>query len=510
MKVKNQRVRKTDDGKQIVWGIVLSYILIIFNAIYGLLITPFIVDKIGVGSYGVYKTIASLGSSLMIIDLGLGNTIQRYVAKYIADKEDKRKIGNFISMTFLEGGILSCVAIGVCVAVYFNLDAIFSKGFSSSEIDLAKNMFAILSVTIVAHIFENILNGVITGYNKFVVANGIKLFRLILRLFFTYVGLIVWKSPILLVSLDLILVFVLIICESFYIRFKLNQKLAFISFDVAIFKESIVYSFFMLIASFVSQINAELGNVFIGAYFGAVEVAIYSTALTIYMMFAQIGSAVSGVMLPKVTKLLKQENSHIEEYVIKVGRIQFMLIGAALGAFITLGKPFVAIWMGEEFLDAYYITIILMIPTIFEICINVCLAVLRATNKLKFRTVVLVGILVFNVLMAIFAVPKWGYYTMAIATAFSYFVGHVIIMGFYYKKQFSFSPIRAYGKIFSRTWICILLSSIGSYIVSFAFQTNSFKFFFGAVAFVMFYVMMLLIFLPKNEKQKIYNIIKRR
>ena len=64
----------------------------------------------------------------------------------------------------------------------------------------------------------------------------------------------------------------------------------------------------------------------------------YSAALTIFSMFSQIGSAVSGVLLPKVTGLLRQKDNNIEDYVVKIGRIQFILIGATLGAFAVLGK----------------------------------------------------------------------------------------------------------------------------------------------------------------------------
>ena len=101
-----------------------------------------------------------------------------------------------------------------------------------------------------------------------------------------------------------------------------------------------------------------------------------------------------------MTGLLREKDNNIENYVVKIGRIQFMLIGAVLGSFIVLGKSFISVWMGDsltyEFSDAYYISVILMIPAVFEICINVCLAVLRASNKLKYRTAVLVLTLCFN------------------------------------------------------------------------------------------------------------------
>lgn len=497
--------RGGEDGKQIVLGVAISYILIAFNAIYGLVITPYLVRKLGAGDYGVYKTIASLSSSLMVIDLGLGNTVQRYVAKYVVDREDKKKIGNFISMTFIEASILAFVACIICLYVYFNLGAIYSKGLTAAEITLAKEIFIVLALTVVAHLYENVLNGVITGYNRFIVANGIKLLRLILRLVFTYVGLIVWRSPMLLVALDFSLILVMILCEFLYIRFILKQKVKFTHFEPTVFRESLVYSVFMLISSLVNQVNSNLGNIVVGAFLGSVEVTIYSTALTIFNMFSQIGSSVSSVMLPRVTGLLKCENVNIEDYVVKIGRIQFMLVGAAFGAFTVLGKSFISIWMGDGFADAYLITIILMIPAVFEICINVCLAVLRATNKLKFRTVVLVLMLLFNAVVTIVGVPRWGYFAAALGTMLSYTIGEIIAMNCYYHKKLGMHPCKVYCKIFSRTWLCIILSSAAAYFTTLCFSSDLKKFILGALMFIFVYAILLFLTMKNNIKTEEQN-----
>ena len=83
--------KKSGDGKQIVFGVAISYILIAFNALYGLVITPYIVRQVGIGDYGVYKTIASLSSSLMVIDLGLGNTVSALCCKICGRQRRKKE-----------------------------------------------------------------------------------------------------------------------------------------------------------------------------------------------------------------------------------------------------------------------------------------------------------------------------------------------------------------------------------------------------------------------------------
>ena len=96
---------------EVKWGAILSYVLIFLNAAYGLFLTPYILGQIGEASYGVYKTISAFTSSLMVLDLGLGGTMMRYIAKYRADKEEK-KIPNFISMGLIQTSAI-CVVVGI-------------------------------------------------------------------------------------------------------------------------------------------------------------------------------------------------------------------------------------------------------------------------------------------------------------------------------------------------------------------------------------------------------------
>ncbi|MCD7900826.1 MAG: oligosaccharide flippase family protein [Bacteroides sp.] len=67
-------------------GIILSYALIILTNITGLFLTPYIIKNLGDSQYGLYSLLGALIAYLSIFDLGLNNTIVRYVSKYRAEK----------------------------------------------------------------------------------------------------------------------------------------------------------------------------------------------------------------------------------------------------------------------------------------------------------------------------------------------------------------------------------------------------------------------------------------
>ncbi len=492
---------------EVKWGALLSYLLVIINALYGFLIIPYILSSLGDAEYGVYKTISSLSSALMILDLGLGGTAMRYIAKFNADGK-KEKIESFISMALGEGSIICAGLTLISVAIYALIPSIYAEGLSADEIGLAKKLFAILAMNMVFHIIENVFNGVISGFNKFTVSNGIKLARILLRVGLLFVVFAFVKSAVALVLIDLGLTIAQIFIEFIYIRIKLKTKvkISFKNWDKAIFKESFKYTMLLFVTTIAAQINNNLDNVVIGAIRGSELVAVYSMGLLIFGMFEQLSTSLSGVMLPTVTNVLKndRDGNEIQKTIINIGRIQFILLGAALVGFAVLGKSAIKLWLGEGYEDVYGITLILMAPALLELCVNVCLSVLRAKNILGFRTAVLFGTTALNAVITIVGVKFVGYYAAAVGTALSFLIGSVVIMNIYYWKKLSFNMLKIYRKIFSGTWLCLLLSG-GAIFVSSHFLTEGWiAFILNVAIFCGVYGMTLILFgFKKDEKKKI-------
>ena len=66
-------------------GALLNYIVILLNLVVGLLYTPFMLRMMGQSEYGLYSLVASIISYLTVLDLGIGNAVIRYTAKYRAN-----------------------------------------------------------------------------------------------------------------------------------------------------------------------------------------------------------------------------------------------------------------------------------------------------------------------------------------------------------------------------------------------------------------------------------------
>lgn len=496
---------------QVKYGVVISYILMIVNALYGFFLTPYILGQIGNEAYGVYKTISAFTSSFMVLDLGLGGTMMRYIARFIADKKEE-KIPNYIAMSFIQAGILSLVAAAVAAVFYTQLDTIYASGLTASELVKAKQLYIFLALGLVAHIFENVVNGVITGYNHFLLGNGIKLVRLIARILLVVLVLSVFQDSLALVLIDLFLTVLVIAVELVYIKLVLRVNVRFTDWDTCLFKESMKYTILMFITSVASQVNSNLDNVVVGAILGSSAVAVYSMALLIFAMFQQLSTAISGVMLPSVTNALVNDDerySNTQALIVRAGRVQFMLLSAAFVGFVILGRTFIKLWLGDGYEDVYVIGLILMPASLLELCVNVCLSVLRAKNLLGFRTYVLLASTAVNAIITVAGTYFWGYYAAAVGTAASYLLGSVIVMNIYYNKKLGFNMLSIYKRIMSRIWLCLILSGAACWLVSGLFDSPMIKMTAGVAAFAVVYAVSLVAYGMSAEEKELLKVFNR-
>ena len=133
---------------------------------------------------------------------------------------------------------------------------------------------------------------------------------------------------------------------------------------------------------------SSVGQIVLGIYRGATTVAIYALAIQLKSLFTSFSTALNSVLLPKVTTLAAREGTEneISDLFIRVGRLQYFVMSFILVGFIILGRN--SLYFGEEkdYVQTYYITLIIMIPFFFDLISNVGIVVLQAKDKLKYRS----------------------------------------------------------------------------------------------------------------------------
>ena len=147
----------------------------------------------------------------------------------------------------------------------------------------------------------------------------------------------------------------------------------------------------------------------------------------------------------------KATNKEITNEFIKVGRIQYLLIFLMASGLVLFGKKFINIWAGAGYEDSYYIAIILILPLCVPLIQNLGISIMQAKNMHKFRSILLAGIAIANIIISIPLAKLYGGIGSAIGTSISLIIGNIIIINIYYYKKVGINVIEFWKQIIKMT-----------------------------------------------------------
>lgn len=437
------------DSTQRKTGAILSYASIFISILIQVLYTPLLIRMLGQSEYGLYSLVYSIIGYLTVLDFGFGNAIIVYTAKYRAKKEyEKEK--KLHGMFFLIFSIIGLVAGALGICLYFNVENFFGATMSSIEIQKAKIMMLILSFNLLFTFMFNIYNSIISAYEKFIFQKILTIVSSILKpalmiplLFFGF------KSIALCVVITIVNI-IIMLSNYLYCKKKLNVNVKFRGFDKKIFKTIFSYSFFIFLTIIVDKLNWSVDQVILGAISGTAAVSIYSVASTINNMFLNLSTVITGVMLPKVTKMIanKATSKQITDEFVKIGRLQFIIIFLITTGFVFIGKEFIILWAGESYISSYYVALCLIVPALLSLIQNLGLSIMQAMNKFKFKAISTFIMAIINIFISIFLAKRYGPIGAALGTTISIVVCNVIVMNIYYYFVIKINVIKFWKNIF--------------------------------------------------------------
>ena len=492
-------------------GAILSYISIIVSTLVQLLYTPFLIRILGQSEYGLYSLIYSIIGYLTVLDLGFGNAIVVFTSKYRAQKkyEEEKKLHGMFFVIFCIIGVIAGL---LGLVLYFNVENIFSNTMTNQELNKAKIMMLILTINLAITFIFNIVSSIITAYEKFtyqkLMAILNTLLKPILMIPLLFLG---YKSITMCIVLTLINA-IIMISNYLYCKKKLDIKIKFQGFDKKVFKEIFGYSFFIFLGVVVDKVNWSVDQFVLGAVSGTIAVSLYSVASQINTLFVNLSTALTGVMLPKMSKMVAKNASSKEltNEFIKVGRIQYLIVFLMASGLTLFGKEFFIAWAGKDYITSYYIAIILIIPLCFPLIQNLGISIMQAKNMHKFRSVLLFCIAIANIFISIPLAKLYGGIGSAIGTSISLIIGNIIIINIYYQKRVGINVISFWKEIIKMTIPFVIPIAIILVIMNFiTLRGFTHLIVFGAIYTLMYCGVSYLLVMNDYEKNIVNKVFKK-
>ncbi|WP_391557555.1 oligosaccharide flippase family protein [Robertmurraya sp.] len=490
-------------------GALLSYMTIFLGNIVGIIYTPIMLRMLGQEEYGLYSLVSSLIATLSLVDLGFGNTTIRYVSKYRA-LGDHEKQNNLNGLFILINTVILFLTVIIGLILYYFSDNWFSSALSPSEVDKFKIMLIVLTLNLAVSFPFSVFGSIIVAYEKFIFPKVIGIIRTILNPIIVIAVLYQGYDSLGMVIANSLVNILFLWTNVYYCFSKLKIRVSFRKIDNKVFKEISIYSFFIFLGIIVDKIYWSTDQLILGVISGTIAVSVYSIASQLNLYYMQFSTAISGMFLPRITSMVTKDatGKELTDIFIRIGRIQLLILGLIISGLISFGKEFIVIWAGENYIDAYYIALILIIPFTIPLIQNMGLNILQAKNLHKFRSIVLLFLAVVNLLISIPLARMYGGIGCALGTGISMVVGNIIMMNVYYYKKIGLDILLFYRRINYLAFL-IVINIVAGFILNSLFPDYKiFTLLIKIVILTVFYfVLMYLLGMNRYEKELIKSIV---
>ena len=413
---------KENSSTQIKSGAIISYIAIAFNILSGLIYTPWMIGCIGQSEYGLYSAAVAF-VSYFTVDFGLGSAITRFVSKYRAEgkEEEIQKLLGVVYKLYFAIDIVIFVCLLICFCF---INQIFGK-FTPEEIEKFRVVFVIMGGFTLLSFPCSTFSGILTAYERFKVQKISGLLGKVAIVLCMVVALSMGQGLYALVLVNVFSHLFVNLFRLFYLKHSLHIKVAWKCFDKKILKDVFSFSLWILVISLAERLVFNIEPTIIGAIAGTAAVSIFAVANTIEGYVWTFANALNSLFLPKVYRLSTadgEDRTRMNALLLRVGRIQMIIIAAIVFIFVSMGYEFVYLWLGDTYQSAYYVTVLMILPSLILRTQDIAITLTLAENKVKIRAFSYIICAAINVILSFVLVPKWG----ALGAGISIFAGLVI------------------------------------------------------------------------------------
>lgn len=415
-------------------GAIISYLSMGLGYVVSIVYTPIMLRLLGQSEYGLYNLVASVVSYLGLLSFGFGSAYMRFYSRYkiINDQKSIAKLNGMFLIVF---SVISFISFIAGVALVSNIDNLLGENLTANELSTARVLVSIMVFNIAISFLTSIFTSYITANESFVFQKSLQMIKVIVSPFIMLPILLMGYRSIGMVVVTTVISIIVEILNGIYCFKKLNIKFDFHKFDFSLFKEMAVFSSYIAINMIIDQINWTVDKFILGRIKGTVAVAVYGIAAQLNTYYLSLSTSISNVFIPRVNKMIAtdpNDNGELTALFVKVGRIQYMVLSLIVTGMIFFGQPFINMWAGSEYRDAYFIVLLLIVPVTIPLIQNLGIEIQRAKNMHKFRSWVYLFIAILNVILSIPLSKLYGGVGSALGTAVSLIIGNGLVMNWYY------------------------------------------------------------------------------
>lgn len=442
-----------------------SYNLIgyLWTFIFVIFITPLIVFNLGVEIYGIYILVLSINALIGTFNMGIGNTLMKYISEYEATNKEK----NLKNLLYSFNSVLLVIGIFTFVSLAL-IGYLASELFPSSAITSKEYLFIFFfsGLTSLMGSLGTIFRIIPHALQRFDIEIKIGMASLTLS------NLTILSIILLGFGLKTIFMFQFFYSIIFFFIFKNFSKkilpIAKLKFawDWSELKKAYKFGISSYVINLSNTALTYFDRLLIPIFVGPVALTYYALPGNVASKGPDLASTFSATLFPMISGLngLKDIEKIKNIYKKSLNMLTVLLFGTTISIIIFANK-ILLFWLDADFaLRSTNILIILAITYYFITLGNLLKSFLLGLTKVKLLLYSSLSIAVFNFLLLLLLLPKFG----IIGAAWAYLISVLpIIFMFYYTEKYIFklnNRLSDYAKLYTKliitSFVFIFLSKL--------------------------------------------------
>lgn len=497
----------------------ISKLVMIASAIF---ITPILLRHFGIFEYGLWQTIGESTAFLVLFDLGIANSIARFISKNLAlnnDLENQKVYST--SLAIFSGAALLSIVVSIIILPY--IPDIFD--ISVDYHYTTKIIFLLMSFNIMISFPLRIGRGLLQAKNRYDTIAYIQLvtnvlyFILILIFFYTGIGDLILLTIITLSTNLLSEIILFILAKNQHNNLKFNYNLI----TKNNFKELFSLGFSSLVQSFAAMIYTRGMILVVSILVGVSSTPLFAIPNSLLNKIGPFINRLGSTFMP-IASTMQSKN---ETYKLKELNILGVRYGLAISIPLMVflffyGKTLLEIWLGTEQLAKSDLILMSKILAIMIIPFGTgspqiaSRTIFRATDKHWFVSnsmlISVVSGLVVSVLLI--KITNLGVLAAAIGWTFRFIILDIIIMPIAVSKYLKIRYIKYLSQVYLKPLIAACVLIIYCYLSYYFTISNIYlkMFLIGMIYTFLSLILIYFVILEKEHKdfilKKIYRVKK--
>ncbi|MEH7378270.1 lipopolysaccharide biosynthesis protein, partial [Neobacillus drentensis] len=452
--------------KQLGLNILGSLINLVFGVLSGIVLTPFLIGKMGVSAFGIIALVNNIILYFGILTLIVNSASSRFVTIEIAHKNFERAQRIF-STTFWSLLIINIVILIIGIIGAFNLEKLISipEGY---ELDT--------KIIFVCAVFSWCLTAISSPWGiSLFSANRLDLLGLINStqrvVYFIFsiilISFVSTRPYILAIPIFLGSLTIFILKFISWRKFLPNLNVNF-SIDKEILRDTTSFGTWVSIDRlgmlFLTSVELILVNKLIGTKAGGE----YASLLQWSILIKNLSIAVATSFGPSMAYLYADKKiNELTSYTKRAIRLTSILVVLPSAAIFGFASPILLVWLGNDFVHLAPLFVLITIHLAVNMSLHPLSELQQTISKVKVPSIVTCFIGLVNILLSIYLVKNTGLgmYGVALAGAATYFIKNVIFNTIYSANILN---IKWYGFLneIVRTIVFLTIMSCVAFVVN--------------------------------------------